>query len=174
MKQSVLDNNLTIDDSDIIRIKGVTNELITSIGSVELKIFLPNNIQIKHTFHVMPDDIEIPSNGIIGKDFIKLYNCILDYGDLTFTIRTSHFGDFTIPINHENAEGEITIPPRCETKRLFKISCETFPAFIQNEEIAKGVFIANTIAHESEREISIVNSTDKTKRIKINTKRFCP
>lgn len=80
--------------------------------------------------YIMPDSLAIPNDGIIGKDFIKLYNCILDYADLSFTIRTTAYGDFTVPINHEIADG-VTIPARCETTRFFKISCETFPAFIK-------------------------------------------
>lgn len=77
LKQSMINNNLNVDETEIIYIKGVTNELISSIGTILIKIHLQNNIQISHKFHIVPDDFAIPSDGIIGKDFMKLYQCIL-------------------------------------------------------------------------------------------------
>lgn len=167
IKQSAIENNIYINYSDIIEIKGVTDNKIESIGTVQLRLNLGSLIVI-HTFHVMPDSINIPSDGIIGKDFTKLHSCVIDYGDLTFTIRTQ-LGEITLPMSHESGSGEMNIPPRSEVKRVFKIESTSFPALIKSNELLPGVFYANTVSFESEREVRLINTTDSIQKTKINT-----
>lgn len=45
----------------------------------------------------MPDNFNTPCDGIIGKDFAKLYSGIINYGNNTFKIQTN-WGSETIPI----------------------------------------------------------------------------
>lgn len=65
---------------------GITDEIIQSFGTVSIDIFF-HEIILSHKFHVVPDDFNIPSDGIIGKDFNRRFKCVIDYGDMIFTIR---------------------------------------------------------------------------------------
>lgn len=156
-----------LNTSEIVEIKGVTDQPILSLGFMEIKIYV-NNLTITHKFHIMPIDFNIPSDGIIGKDFIKLYSCILDYGDHTFTIRT-HQGNVTIAMNLYTKNNEMVIPARSEVQRIFKISVNK-PSVITSSEISPGIFTANVIVRESgEIPINIVNTTDQTKILPVPT-----
>ena len=37
------------------------------------------DIRIGDEFHVVNDNLSIPVDGIIGMDFVRNYNCILDF-----------------------------------------------------------------------------------------------
>lgn len=114
---------IDIDTSESIDVVGVIKTPIQSLGTVLINIFVDNLI-IAHTFHVMPNHFNIPCDGIIGKDLNKLYNCILDYGQQTYTIRTEK-GNATIPIKMHTRNNELTLPPRAETTRIFTFSIKT-------------------------------------------------
>lgn len=78
IKESALNYDTSINSGDTITIKGVTSSKTESLGTTETTIIL-DEVDIPHTFHVVPSDFGIPSDGIIGKDFIKLHRCNLDY-----------------------------------------------------------------------------------------------
>lgn len=52
------------------RLGSIAKTSIFSIGSFNLKI-LEQNVKFEHKFHLVPNDFAVPSNGIIGKDFLK-------------------------------------------------------------------------------------------------------
>lgn len=159
--------NFSLNKSEIIEVKGVVNEPILSLGYVNIDIFV-EDIKIKHKFHVMPVDFNIPSDGIIGKDFIKLYEGVLDYGKHTFTIRT-HLKDLVIPMHLFTRDNEIVLPARSEVTRVFTISVGN-PSLVTSKEISPGIFTSNVIVKQSgEIPISIVNTTDETKTLKLPT-----
>lgn len=165
IKEEHLNENTLIDESEIIEVKGVVKVPIRSLGFIMVKMNI-DDLMILHKFHVMPNSFNIPCHAIVGKDFIKLYEGILDYGEQTFTIRTK-FGKRTIPMHLFTQEDEVVVPPRSEIYRLFKVKSQTFPVFIQAMEISKGVLSANTIAHSKEVRICIVNTTESIQKFKM-------
>lgn len=84
---------------------------------------------------------------------------------MTFAIRTETF-EITTPINYGNEWDEIAISPRCETFKFFKINNYKTTSFIEQKEIAPGIFIANTIIHSKNPLIRVINTTDSTVKIK--------
>lgn len=165
IKEEHLNENTLIDESEIIEVRGVVKVPIRSLGFIMVKINIDDLI-ILHKFHVMPNNFNIPCHGIVGKDFIKFYEGILDYGTQSFTIRTK-FGNRTIPMHLHTQEDEVVVPPRSEIYRLFKVKSQVFPVFIQAMEIKKGVLTANTIAHSEEVQICIVNTTESMQRFRM-------
>lgn len=114
----------------------------------------------------MPNSFNIPSDGILGKDFLKLYECALNYGDHTFKIRT-HLGDVILPMHLHTKNKEIVLPASSEVTRIFKISVEK-PSLITSQEIAPGIFTSNVIVQQSgDVPINIVNTTNEMKSLKI-------
>lgn len=110
-----------------------------------------------HTFHVVPDEFNIPSDAIIGKDFNKRFNVLIDYGNMTFTIR-AHSDNIVIKILGEPKENTAALPARCECFRVFHIENFTGPCIIPNQEIAPGVLIPNTIIFEQNPTIRVLNT----------------
>lgn len=130
IKSNALFHYLMFNENNIIDIKGITNNLISSYGTIFLNLRF-NDVTVSQLFHVVPDDFAIPSDGILGKDFIKKFKCVLDYGSMTLTLRLSQ-KCISIPIQSGIIDDESTIPPRSEIFRIFKISSEKFPAVIHS------------------------------------------
>lgn len=163
IKQNGLHLDIEIDTTDVIEITGVIKTPIYSLGTVNIKFFV-NNLIITHKFHVMPNHFNIPSDGIIGRDFNKLYNCVLDYGTQEYTIRTEK-GDAVIPVKIHTTNNDLTLPPRAETTRIFKFSCKsTF--LVKAKELQTGVMTSNSIARDGVAKIRIVNCTNQLQTIK--------
>lgn len=165
IKRSALDEGVKINKSHISTIKGVTEEPIETCGTVKMDIFI-DDIIITHIFHVVPDRFAIPTDGLIGKDFMRLYQCKLDYADSTLTVRTE-IKEVVVSICN-GIEDELILPPRCETFRVFKISNKITtngPYVIPSREILPGVFTANTIASDDSPIIRVINTSSKVKNI---------
>lgn len=162
LKLGSLNGNYALDTSDIISISGVVKTPISSLGSLNIEMYF-GSLTITHKFHIMPDEFNIPCDGIIGKDFIKLYSCILDYGDSTFTVRTK-CGNVVLPMQLHTGDNEIIVPPRAEVYRIFKIS-SIEPVLVEAKELKRGVLSSNSIAQNGLAQVRIVNSTSIPQKI---------
>lgn len=109
IKYNAFFNYLIFNENDTIDIKGITNDLISSFGTIYINLQF-NDVSVSQIFHVVPDDFAIPSDGILGKDFIKKFKCVLDYGSMKFTMRLSN-KSISIPIQSGILDNELTIPP---------------------------------------------------------------
>lgn len=154
---------MNIDTSYIIRIKGVTNDIIQSFGTVSLQIYF-NDCTIEHIFHVVPDSFNIPADGILGKDFNKIFKCKIDYEDMTLTIRADDF-NIVVPIQEEPRENTIALPAWCRTFRIFTIQNFSTSCLIPAQQIEPGVFIPNFIARDSKVIIPVLNTNEEMKII---------
>lgn len=123
-----------------------------------------NGIDIPHTFHVVPDNFGIPSDGIIGKDFIRHHKCTLDYESKTIIFSYDNY-QIKLPIHDGCEDDTVVIPPRSEVFRLFHLSHFTEPQFLGAREIGANVFMANTIVHSKRAIIRVINVSDDYKTI---------
>lgn len=164
LRISALSHDTYIDSSKTIRIRGVTDELIQSLGTIEDDLLM-NNFSISHEFHVVPDNFHIPADGIIGKDFLKLHKCTLDYDQMSLSFSFNGTQIF-IPIRESPTENVITLPARSEVFRTFRLAKYSERQFINNHEIAPGVFISNTIANSANPIIRVLNTTSQVVSIK--------
>lgn len=111
---------------------------------------------------MVPNNFPIPVEGIIGKDFIKKFHCLLDYLTLNFGIRYNN--EFIkIPINNDSRTQEWhRIPPRCEVIRTFRLSTKSLADQVVDQiEIHPGVFIARAIVNPQDCNLRILNTTDR-------------
>lgn len=158
-----MEKYININQNEIIELRGITDESIQSHGTTNIELIFKDKI-LKHKFHIVGDNFPIPSDGIVGKDFIQKHCCKLDYYEMNFTIRAENY-EIIIPIENGPDTNSIAIPPRCEVYRTFKIKKFSGPSFIENREIKPGIFIANTVTHNENPIIRIVNTTEKTEII---------
>lgn len=148
---------IAIDQTHIINIKGITNDVISSIGVSKLQLSLGKNI-ICHDFHVVPDTFNINADGILGKDFLTMYNCSINYSNMSFTINTDQTTS-VLTITAGPDENSVIIPARSEVVRKFRIDSNV-DCVVDNREISPGVFLARTIVDPKYAFIRVVNTTE--------------
>lgn len=130
IKISALSHNFNYNASEIIRIKGITSSSIKSLGTVLMNLII-DNIAIEHKFHLVTDEMAIPTDGIIGKDFIKMHKCKLDYETMLFKIHLP-FAELEIPMTYGITNDSTIIPARSEVYRMFKVKSSEFPCIIES------------------------------------------
>lgn len=114
---------------------------------------------------MVPNEFNIPSDGIIGRDFNKYFSCKIDYADMSFTIRNSDT-NIIIPILCEPKQNTLALPARCEAFRIFNLQNYTQPMFVPAQEISDGIFIPNTIIYSKNPVIRVLNTNDSMKLVK--------
>lgn len=157
-------NENDINNNEIINIRGVTDSTIKTFGTIYLKLFL-NTVVLCHKFHVVPDEFNISSDGILGKDFMKTFNCILSYKSMKLTIYP--FQDeryIQIKIKEGPDEESIIIPPRSEVIRKFQINSDQ-DCVVLNQEIGNGVFLPLTIVNPQNAYIRVLNVNDFPQKV---------
>lgn len=82
LKISALPQGTTINNNEIVNMTGITREKIQSLGTANIA-FKIKHLVIEHKIHIVSDDFNMPSHGIIGKDFLRRHKCLLDYADMT-------------------------------------------------------------------------------------------
>lgn len=168
IKLSALKSNLNINRNEIISMRGITNERKLSLGSVNIN-FNFAHLSLEHKIHVVPDDFPLPSNGILGKDFLKRHHCLIDYGEMTLAIRPNGIASAKTNILSQIAQNITVVPPNSETFKLFQIKNENFPCIIENQEIAPMVFIPNSIVFAEDCWIRVLNTNDNFVFLRTNT-----
>lgn len=148
--------------------KGITNERKHSLGSLNIYMKF-KHLNIEHKLHVVSDNFPIPCNGIIGKDFLKRHHCLIDYREMSLTIRPNGLTPATIEIQNDSQFGETIVPARSETFKMFQIRSEKFPCLIETQEIHKDIFIPTTIVHESNCWIRVLNVNNENIGIQTDT-----
>lgn len=160
VKKKNIGSNLELNTDDTMILRGITPEGIESFGSICPHLKFDDTL-IEHEFQVVEDSFPIPSDGIIGKDFIFKYFCTLNYFDMTFTIKLPD-KEFSIPIQMGPSTDTIAIPPRSEVFRCLHIENFEKTCLIEKQELTPGVFTADTIAHDNKPLVRILNTTTNT------------
>lgn len=154
-----------LDTSDIVNITGITDEPISTLGSKNV-VLSNDDFELEHILHVVPNDFNIPSDGILGKDFMKKFRCNLDYDSMTLSFWIND-RLITIPILESPEENMIVLPARSEVVRTFNFRNKFEEAQLVNEqEIIQGVFVARTIIGSSRPLIRILNATESVQTIR--------
>lgn len=147
--------------------KGITEEKQKSLGSILLNINIAN-LSIEHKFHLIDDKFQIPSHGIIGRDFLKRLKCNVDYAQMLFSVRPDDAPHVNIPLQCEIARGLSALPPNSETFKLFYIQNTNFPCVIPAQQIDENVFIPNTIAYDTVTYLRVLNTNSNFKILQTN------
>lgn len=161
IKNTAIKTDSFINDNDIIKIRGITDGFVQTYGTINTDIIL-NDYAIPQEFHVVSDTFAIPSDGILGRDFIKNNKCQIDYKNMEISFNYYN-QTFSLQILDSINSDTNVLPPRSEVFRNFVIKNFQNPQLIPNDEIANGIFIANTIAYDKIVTIRVLNTHDTTK-----------
>lgn len=168
IKQSSIYGNPNLNTNEIINIKGITQDTIQSYGTLIANLQINNDI-ISQEFHVVQDNFNIDCDGIIGKDFLATYKCKIDYDTMTFSVRTLRCSNILKISNTPNGN-TLTIPPRCEVIRQFRVNA-IGACVVDQLTLAPGVYTSRTIVNPQSAFIRVINTTERTQCVSnmINT-----
>lgn len=175
-------------------IKGVVpNTQTTTHGSIILS-FMIENTQIQHTFSVVQDDIVIGTDGVLGNDFLRKYNCIIDYNTRELKIKSPEH-NLNKKINEcfknklqnesislENPMGAKlnSVPQFLKLKEILVknrshniinvLIKTTEDVVIEKQEIKEGIYVANSIASPENNviKIAILNANENDVLLDLN------
>lgn len=154
-------------------ITGINTESLETLGTISTVLNVPNGIKIPQNFQVIPQNVPIPTDGIIGRDFLVNYRCVIDY-DAWILTGNNHSEYFELTIE-DNLDGELVIPPRCEVFRKFELSNLNTDFVLEATEVKPGVFCSNTIIGPSNQLVKLINTTNKPVKLsKNNLKEITP
>jgi len=108
---------------------------------------------------------------------MKKYNCQLDLkpeNDWLILRPDNLFNPIHIPIDHTLENNLTILPARSLVVRKIAINSATRYILIPNQEIQNGAFIGNFIADSKYTFVRILNTTDKTAIIQLNTLKVEP
>lgn len=166
LKESCIKYADEINNDEIIDIRGVTEGITESLGTVATEI-IHDGFEIDQTFHVVPDEFNIGADGILGKDFLKKYRCNISYENMLITFQNGN-DTIEIPLHGGPDEDTIILPARCEVARQIRIqTCVKGGRLIDSQQIADGVFIAKTIIDTKKPIVRIINTTSKVQILKL-------
>lgn len=143
-----LKDSLTIEmmHSQYSQAVGVGNEKHAILGATTLQIQLAD-AQFEHTFHILQG---VKYNMILGLDFIKMHNLIIDHKHDTVHIHKElaiKFVQPSIPIAIVRPSEEIVIPPLSEMNIPVRLSRDTTdPVLIEpSQHVIPAICIAKTL-----------------------------
>lgn len=142
-------DNTLIDDSHIIELQGIHEQIINTLGRTVLTLRL-GNFTKEFYFHVVTNEFKLRTDGVIGRNLLTDLKANIDYSD-----RTLRIGLNKIPLTNP----DIKIPPRSE---------QVIQVFVNNngegliEELTPGVYITNTIVNvrRNKAQVVLINTTN--------------
>lgn len=152
-----------IDTSDVCNLTGITDGRVTSFGSSIINIFLDKDNSLKQRFQIVKNSFPIPTDGILGKDFIWKNQCTICTYDHALYIRLRNL-KFSVKLSHD-FDDEIWIPPRSEVVRKLTVQTEN-DVVIENGMIDSDVFVAGSISSGKNCFVRIMNTSTYMKRVK--------
>lgn len=161
-KKHKLDPNLNINTNETCSIKGIGDGNIDSYGVISAELFL-NRVALRQKFHIVPKNFPIPCDGILGIDFIKSFNCSLNYqaNEDYLIIRPDGFDNIKIPIAEAPYENWLTLPARAEVSGKVSFMSKEEQILVPSQEISNGVCVAQTIISKQNPYVKILNVNEK-------------
>lgn len=105
--------------NDKCNITGINSEIVETFGTISSSIQLSSECKLNTKFQLVPDNIPIPTDGILGRDFLVKYKCVIDYN--TWILTGSNDEEQFELIIEDNLQGELVLPPRCEVYRKINV-----------------------------------------------------
>lgn len=120
---------------DKLKIKGVGGVLFSE-GYVYLKLKTQQLI-FEQKFYVFKN-LSCISNGIIGKNFLSRYKCLIDFKSNQLSL-TTHEKSVRMALRTARRAEVFTIPARCEKIQYIETNFKS-DCIIKSEELCDGVF----------------------------------
>jgi hypothetical protein len=142
LKHSSLKEGTVYNPSITLNVRGISNETERTLGEVDPKLIV-GNYETEHKFHVVGSGMNIPCDGILGKDFFESKQATIDYVGKEITMgKVALKFDNNKQTRAQNKEILVVLKPRSETiVKLPTKSDELETGLIDSTEIAPGIII---------------------------------
>ena len=134
--------DINIDTTNTLRIKGITNEIVPSLGSCEGNFKLAENVFVTHPIHLVSDEFPLTCSGILGGDFLEKYSAHISYKDLTVTMTVDNT-NCALSMSKNNS---IIVPPRSEYTAHLPVDFDNAKVCLQ-KQLKSGIMIGNSITN---------------------------
>ena len=166
LKANIVKGSTIVNTDTKCNITGISTDNIPTLGSTDARIILTEEKQIIQTFQLVEKDVHIPTDGILGRDFLVKYHCKIDYDTW---LLSGHDDNETFEFAIESdVDGDIFIPARCEVFRKLDLGDSNNTYLVKSKQIKKGVFLANSIVDTSFPYVKILNTNNLTVRLSKN------
>lgn len=75
MKPNKLNQNEIIAVDDKCIITGINEHSTETLGSMTIDLHVTNDLIVFHKFQIVNQEFPIPTDGILGRDFLSKYHC---------------------------------------------------------------------------------------------------
>lgn len=156
--KNILPNQL-INKTKQFNITGVTEGIRKTLAETTTSLHFSNGLVIHHNFQLVDVDFPVPTDGILGRDFLTKFKCTIDYEHWLLNFRFQNH-EISVPIE-DNYDGGILIPPRCEVIRKVPYLRFTEDTLVHSQEIQPGIFCGNTIVSKDSPYVKFINTTER-------------
>lgn len=156
--KNILPNQL-INKTKQFNITGVTDGIRKTLAETTTSLHFSNGLVIHHNFQLVDVDFPVPTDGILGRDFLTKFKCTIDYEHWLLNFRFQNH-EISVPIE-DNYDGGILIPPRCEVIRKVPYLRFTEDTLVHSQEIQPGIFCGNTIVSKDSPYVKFINTTER-------------
>lgn len=162
-KSGKISVNQPIDRNIKYKLSGITNGISETIAETTTNLRFNDCLQISHNFQIVGNDFPIPTDGILGRDFLIKHRCTIDY---EYWLLNFNYQNHVVSIPIEDSfQNTIILPPRCEVVRRIPNFKVTSDSIVFSQEILPGIFCGNTIVSPTNAMIKFINTTDKQAQI---------
>lgn len=159
IKKGCLKENGDIDIKDIIKLTGITEEVVETLGSIQAHID-----QIPITFHIVENDFPIITQGILGSTFFTNNHACINYGKKEITWKNN-----ALPFKQRES---VVVPPRIKTGLTIRVTNpEVKVGYLPRMQPCKGAYAGDCLVTciNDKAYIPIVNTLDHEIEIIIPT-----
>jgi hypothetical protein len=164
LKYTSLKDGTAYNPNTVLNVRGISKGTEKTFGEVNVRL-TTGNFETEHKFQVIGDGMNIPCDGILGRDFFEDKQATIDYVRKEIVMgRVRLKFDDDRQIREQDREIRITLKPRCETiVRIPTISREMETGLLERREITPGVIVAGalTVVREGACLSTIVNMNEE-------------
>lgn len=157
IKLNVLKDEVLVSDSKIHKMSGITNQLVSTLGCTTLLVSNGEQ-EIETEFHVVPSDLPIVGDGILGDPFLRGNKIFIDVFGCLLTSAVADTS--TIP-----ARSEVIIP----VKIINKYPSDQQNVLIYAQNINENLLCGNVLNTSKNQQIliNVINPTEQSQTINI-------
>ena len=142
-------------------IKGISNTVIKTVGTVELKLFTDTH-ETTHTFHVLEGNFGTHYDAILGKDFLEERESVINYCSRQIVMNDE------VVVGFDTKSGSIKKEPcrltlKARSEHIISVPTDSEGVgLFSKQEIVPGVYLASSLtrAVNGVCVTSVLNTTD--------------
>lgn len=162
LKSTKIKPHQNYNPNDNCAIAGIGSGTTNSYGSLTTNLQI-DEFSLQHKFHLVNDDFPIPTDGILGRDFLTSYKCCIDYSTWILTINFKN-NFISVPINEKTKTTQII----CEIIKKLELPNLTEDMVTISNEIKPGLMYANCIINNENKFVKFINTSNENMLIPSN------